>query len=132
MIQDTITSLTEQSDFDGACLESFKTFVGYKYPILSPKRTSLERKRAGIDDHASALSKIENRWNPGILESMRESSKQNSPSRSRSRSPCRTLRSPTKLFNQDDSIFRVNTPFDFTNDRPDWNQGQGGCIRHKR
>ena len=67
-----IDSILEQKDFENQRLESFRNFIKYKYPILSPKRSSVERQMAGIDDHAEAPSRIECRWTPGVLQLMRE------------------------------------------------------------
>ena len=72
IIDGMISSILEQKDFENKCLESFRSFIKYKYPILSPKRSSMERQRAGINDHAEAPPRTETRWTPGTLKLMRE------------------------------------------------------------
>ena len=61
-------------------LEQFRNFIKYKYPIMSPKRSSREKANAGYVDYADSPSKIETTWSPGMLKQMRESS----PTRTRS------------------------------------------------
>ena len=43
IIEGMITSILEQKDLENYVYESFRNFIKYKYPILSPKRSSMER-----------------------------------------------------------------------------------------
>ena len=102
--------IVENSEFESRRLDSFKAFTKYKYPILSPKRSSLEREAAGIMDFPNTPTKIITKWEPGMLSKMRADSRTSSPARtSKNRSGLgRTQTIPSKqgakelaLFTQD-------------------------------
>ena len=91
IINSMIANINEQKQSENERLEQFRSFIGYKYPILSPKRSGAERENAGYTDHTDTPSKIQTRWNPGTLQLMRQYSRENSPART-NRSRCNSLR----------------------------------------
>ena len=100
-------------------MESFKTFTKYKYPILSPKRSSLERAKAGILDFPNTPTRLDTTWEPGMLNRMRADSRCSSPARTaKNRSGLgRTQTIQSKqgvkelaLFSQDMSLMSASIP----------------------
>ena len=107
IISSMIHNISEQKESEFKRLEKFRRFIKYKYPILSPKRSGVERANAGYVDHTETPSRIQTRWNPGTLQIMRQQSREGSPTRSR----CNSIRkgqsvmtpSPLKHYRNEES-----------------------------
>ena len=58
IITSMIANINEQKKSENEQLEQFRSYIGYKYPILSPKRSGAERANAGYTDHTDTPSRI--------------------------------------------------------------------------